>query len=343
MSQTQNNLLFLKGDEIVALLNGQEQVVLDAVKKAYQIHAKGDTSMPPNSYLKFPGKDKERIIAKAAWLGGDFNQAGLKWIASFPANITRNIERASATLILNSTETGHPTAVMESSVISAARTAASAALAAQQMYQRPESPVVGMIGCGLINFETLRYLAAVFPQLEQINLFDLNPQRAAAFAAKAKEVTPRLRIQSLPDIDTLIQQSSVIALATTAIHPFIKSMDGYQPGTVVLHTSLRDIVPEFIHTADNVADDIEQVCSNRTSLHLAEQNLGHRNFIRTTIGDIFNGDAPAIDKEKDLHIFNPFGLGILDMAVGYAVQKLAIEQQTGMQIENFLPKPWMDR
>ena len=127
----QENILLLKGSEIDDLFRGEEAAILAAVKAAYQAHAKGLDHMPPNSYLRFPGMEKERIIAKAAYLGGDFHTAGLKWIASFPNNLSKGIERASATLILNSPETGRPTAIMESSIISAKRTAASAALAAQ--------------------------------------------------------------------------------------------------------------------------------------------------------------------------------------------------------------------
>ena len=162
-----NSLLLLKGFEVDKLLQGQEQAILEAIKMAYQTHAKGLTAMPANSYLTFPNKEKERIIAKPAYLGGDFQASGIKWIASFPDNLSKGLERASASLILNSTETGQPTAIMESSIISAKRTAASAALAAQCMYTE-EVRTVGLVGCGLINYETLRFLLAIYPVIPHI-------------------------------------------------------------------------------------------------------------------------------------------------------------------------------
>lgn len=339
----QENILLIKGSEIDELFRGEEAAILAAVKAAYQAHAKGLDHMPPNSYLRFPGMEKERIIAKAAYLGGDFHTAGLKWIASFPNNLSKGIERASATLILNSPETGRPTAIMESSIISAKRTAASAALAAQCMYPHDNPSAVGLVGCGLINYETLRFLFAVYPSIEEVYLLDLSKERAEQFKAKALTLKSNLSVHIGGSFKDLLDNAPIIAFGTTAIKPFINNVEGHLPHAVLLHTSLRDITEEVIGTADNVVDDIDQVCSNKTSLHLMEMKAGNRDFIRTTIGDIFNGDASPYNADKNLHIFSPFGLGILDMALAHLASKLASEQGVGTKIGGFLPAPWTDR
>lgn len=338
-----NELSLIRGGEIAQLLRGQEDLVLEAVKDAYSTHARKHSIMPPNSYLYFPEKEKERIIAKVAYLGGRFQEAGIKWIASFPGNLNHGLERASATLILNDIETGYPTAILESSIISAKRTAASAALGAK--YLRKDKPVstLGIIGCGLINFETLRFVKHLFPEIKHIKLLDLSAERASQFGAKVLELNPDLNISQAKDQRELFSSSEVVAIGTTAVHPFIDSLEDCREGTVVLHTSLRDLTEAVIEQADNVVDDIDQVCSNNTSLHLTEQKTGNRDFIRCSIGDLINGEAPEANPDKKVHVFSPFGLGVLDLAVGNLVKNLARKKGIGINIEGFIPKPWTER
>jgi N-[(2S)-2-amino-2-carboxyethyl]-L-glutamate dehydrogenase len=257
------------------------------------------------------------------------------------------MERASAVLILNSAQTGHAQAILESSVISAKRTAASAALAAQ--YLRGEGSVrtvstVGLIGTGLINFETVRFLLVTHPNITTLSIFDLSQERAEQFKHKCQQLSTKLEVKIVSEPKTVFQDSSIIALATTANKPHIFDLAECRNDSIILHTSLRDLAPEIILSADNIVDDIDHVCRAETSIHLTEKQVGNRDFIRGTIGDIFNGVIPARSMtHTKLQIFSPFGLGVLDLALGQLAYKLAIEQQLGTKIESFLPTSWLER
>src|SRR5262249_24592131 len=146
-----DKILILKGNEVLSLLSNRELEIINAVRMAYLAHAEGDSSLPHSTFLRFPKDQQSRIIALPAYLGAEFNVAGVKWISSFPANLNRGEDRASAVVIINSLSTGRPEAIMEGSIISAKRTAASASLAAQCLKNKGETNV-GILGCGLINF-----------------------------------------------------------------------------------------------------------------------------------------------------------------------------------------------
>ena len=141
----------ISGGQVQHALRGREAQIVELVEATYRLHSAGDSVNPPSYFLRFPDRPSSRIIALPASIGGHVRVDGLKWISSFPENVAAGIPRASAVLILNDHDTGYPIACLESSIISATRTAASAALAADRLGQgRPRPTRVGFFGVGLI-------------------------------------------------------------------------------------------------------------------------------------------------------------------------------------------------
>ncbi|HEX6289931.1 MAG TPA: 2,3-diaminopropionate biosynthesis protein SbnB [Herpetosiphonaceae bacterium] len=327
----------LRATEIQNMLAGREDEIIEAVRRAYEVHAGGQSSLPHSVFLRFPDDPRSRIISLPAFLGGDAPIAGVKWIASFPSNHDLGIRRASAVMILNSVRTGLPEVIMEGSLISAARTAASAALAARYLHADRPAETIGLIGCGIINFEIARFLLAVFPQISTVILFDIQAEQAARFAARCRRLREDLRVVSVDSPAEVFRQAPLVALATTAVEPTIDDLSMCATGSTILHISLRDLTPQVILGCDNIVDDVDHVCRAQTSVHLAEQQVRNRDFIRCTLADITRGSAPARTDRESIAVFSPFGLGVLDLAVSQLVLEQAQRQGIGLQIDDFLP------
>lgn len=331
-----NDLLVIGAGEVGAALQGREKSVLEAVQKAYETHTRGASSLPHSSFLRFPDSDKDRIICLPAYLGDDYQLAGVKWIASMPDNLARGLERASAVMILNDRLTGRPRAVIEGSIISKQRTAASAALAAKVLAPCPPE-TIGFVGCGPINLAVAHFLCMVWPNTGRFIGFDLVPTRTEVFGEALLTDRPTAGFRVAASLDEVLSECPLVAFATTAITPYVDVLDACPAGATILHVSLRDLKAEAILSNHNIVDDLDHVNRAATSIHLASQQAGHTAFVHSSLGDILLGNADLPMRDKRKVIFSPFGLGVLDLAVADLVLRSLSENGGGTSIKAFLP------
>jgi 2,3-diaminopropionate biosynthesis protein SbnB len=331
-----NDLTVIGAADVQAVLEGREALVLKAVQKAYETHARGASSLPHSSFLRFPDSEKDRIICLPAYLGDDYQLAGVKWIASMPDNVARGIERASAVVILNDRLTGQPKAVMEGSIISKQRTAASAALASKVLASG-EPDAIGFVGCGPINIAVAQFLVAAWPNVTRFIAFDLDPARAEVFGKAIAGLRPGIEFTIAANLEELLSRCPMVAFGTTAIKPYIDDLDACPAGATILHVSLRDLGAEAILSNHNVVDDLDHVNRAATSIHLASEQAGNTDFVHSSLGDILLGRVKLPERDERKIIFSPFGLGVLDLAVADLVRKQIAEDGGGTVVESFLP------
>jgi ornithine cyclodeaminase len=183
------------GGQVQRALHGREKQIVELVEATYLVHGAGDSVNPPSYFLRFPDRPSARIIALPASLGGQTRVDGLKWISSFPDNVRAGVPRASAVLILNDHDTGYPFACLEASIISASRTAASAAAAADWLSRgRPRPARVGFFGVGLIARYIHAFLAGTGWSFDEIGVHDLSPDSTAGFRGHLEQSGTGARI-----------------------------------------------------------------------------------------------------------------------------------------------------
>ena len=345
----------IPGAQVRRVLAGHEQQIVELVEATYRLHSAGDSVNPPSYFLRFPDRPTSRIIALPASIGGEVRVDGLKWISSFPENVAAGVPRASAVLILNDHDTGYPFACLESSIISATRTAASAALAADWLSRgrgstdgsgsaggsaggRPAR--IGFFGVGLIARYIHTFLAATGWTFDEIGVHDLSAGSAAGFRGYLEQSAQGSGIQQAGTgagtgsgtqqpgrrsgtasritvhdrAEDLIRSSDLIVFATIAGQPHVSELSWFGHNPLVLHVSLRDLAPQILLASANVVDDVEHCLKANTSPHLAEQLTGNRDFLLGTLDDVMAGRV-TVPADRPV-VFSPFGLGVLDLAVG---------------------------
>ncbi|WP_340609018.1 2,3-diaminopropionate biosynthesis protein SbnB [Xenorhabdus bharatensis] len=311
MANTTPSFTVIGAAQIAPWLDANPDMLVKSVKQAYLQHAHGKTVNPDSYFLRFPNHPRQRIIALPASIESDDAITGIKWISSFPENIDKGLDRASAVLIINDRHTGYPRACLEGSLISAARTAASAVLGASYLHPTPKKiKRLGVIGCGPIAHNTLGLLVKLGWEIDKLCMCDLSETRIQIFRDKSAGWVGTSYSTSL---ESTIRESDMVLIATSATQPYITSPAWFSHAPTVLHMSLRDLAPEIILAGQNIADDVSHCLKAQTSPHLASQQVGHHDFMAGGIADLI--EQRIVPDNKQPRIFSPFGMGILDLAV----------------------------
>lgn len=323
-----DQILFVSADAISSIISENRSQIIDVVARTYKSFYE-ETSVNPDTYsLKFPLKPNSRINALPAYVGGDVDLAGIKWVASFPDNVKQNKQRASAVIIINSFETGYPLAILDGTQISSARTAASAALAARLIKPKKVSDNFTLYGAGVINRDVVSFLLDDGWELPNVEVKDFNSESKAALEAFCQKQGCHLN-NSLDGAAP--KRSDLISIATSALNPWYDfEIEEHQ---TILHISLRDIQPHRLGlNVRNIVDDVDHAVKANTSLHLLQQKESRipriEDYRSLLAGKQFDQQATVV---------SAFGMGMLDIAVASFVMDEAAKRQKIKQISGLLP------
>ena len=216
----------------------------EAVREAFVAHARGEWTMQPKLYVtNYPAGDFRAMPA----LGG--GHALLKWVTSFPGNPARGLPTVSGLVVLSDAETGLVEAVLDAGAVTALRTGAAAALAAETL-GRPGSSVA-VIGAGVNGRAAARTFAALG---REVAVWDVDGERARAVAAElGAGVAPGLGDALAADVVVTVTPGREILLPAGSLqagqHVSLMGADG--PGKA-------EIAVDEIRRAHVFCDEWEQ-------------------------------------------------------------------------------------
>ncbi|MER7168685.1 ornithine cyclodeaminase [Micromonospora sp. NPDC000207] len=346
-----SDLRYLPREQVVAALDEVDCVEVTA--QALRRHALGSTILPDEAYLPWqtPDGHSARSLGMPGAIRTDSGlDLGLKVINASLGNPDRGLARSQGLLMMFDPETAYPVCVMESAYISALRTAAVTAVSAQRLRTDPVGHLA-VLGCGTLARAHLRLLPAVSDRLQTVTLFDLDRSRAEALAdaLRADPDTADLTVRVEDSARACVDGADLVVTVTVTTEGYL-APEWFAPGALIAHVSLDDVLPEVVAAAGLVVvDDWGLVSHDDRRLlgrmwragTLRAPDGGYRPDatpdptaaqVHTTLGDVLAGRHPGRVEPGRLVLSNPFGMSILDVALGARVAAYAEEHDLGLRI-----------
>lgn len=303
----------------------------DIIRQTVNDLANNDFKQPLKPYLRY-GDLKNRIIAMPAYLGGEVNQAGIKWIASFPDNINKGIPRANSVVILNNAETGVVESVINTSYVSVLRTSAVSGLVIEclKKARQLKNLKVGIIGFGPIGQGHLEMCQGILGDLvDQYCLYDIRP------VINPEEINTEFNesINVCKSWEEAYCDCDIVICSTVPSSPYIDKPS--KKGALILNVSLRDFKTDTYDYLRNniIVDNWKEVCRENTTIDIWNKyyNL-QEDDVNTIVELVKTNCLEAIPNDENI-MFNPMGMAIFDIAVGKYYFDRAKELGVGMRLE----------
>lgn len=335
---TEPALRVLSRADVVAAARGVDPVAV--VRDTLALHAAGDTTLPDEAYLPWHTESGAfaRSLALPGAVWGERPAIGLKIINSSLDNPGRGLARAQGYTFLFDRTTARPIAMMEAAWISSARTAAYTVLS-QRLLGASSVSRVAVLGCGAMAATHVDMLAAELPDAAFL-LFDEAPERAGVLAARWDG-----RASVASSARDAVEGAGLVVCTTTTTTGYV-GLDWLAPGALVAHVSLDDVLPEVVTGADLlVVDDWDLVAADDRRIvgrlfrsgevtgpagqRFDEDAPGEGRRVDTTLAEVVAGTHPGRGSADDVVLSNPFGMGILDVALAAAVLDAAESEDRG--------------
>jgi alanine dehydrogenase len=297
------DLLVFPQDLVLQAIDPAEAI--ERVRDGFVEYAGNEWQMPPKVYLDAsPNGDFRAMPAKGAGI------AILKWVTSFPGNPQAGLPVVMGVICVSSAADGEPLALVDVRAVTALRTGAVAAVAAQEL-AREDASTVGIVGCGLHGTWAARCLAAA--EYGPGICFDPDPEAAGALAGE-------LGWEAGTREDAL--GCDIVTCVTPGNEPVVRR-DDLRPG---MHLNMlgadgpgkAEAEPEAVAACQLFCDEWEQASHGGELTGAVDAGLVSRDDV-AELGAVLTGSHPGRSAPDGVTLFDSTGLAIQDLALCLAL------------------------
>jgi ornithine cyclodeaminase/alanine dehydrogenase-like protein (mu-crystallin family) len=278
---------------------------IERVRDGFVRYASGEWEMPPKVYLLAPPNGDFRAMpARGSGI------AILKWITSFPVNPARGLPAVMGVICASSDEDGRPRALIDAQAVTALRTGAVAAIAAQEL-AREDAATAGIIGCGVFGAWAARCLAAA--EYGPGVCFDPDPDRAGALAGELGWEAGSREDALACDVVTCVTPGHEPVIGVNDLRPgvHLNMLGADGPGKAEAEI-------EAVARCRVFCDEWEQASHGGELTGAIEAGLVTQADV-TELGEVLTGMSPGRGSDAEVTLFDSTGLAIQDLAICHAV------------------------
>jgi len=322
--------LILTRRDVAGLLSIEE--CTEAVERVFRLYGEGKTQTP--GVLGVHVRDGGFHI-KAGVLQLDQPYFAAKINANFPQNPKRlGLPTIQGVIVLSDADNGYPLAVMDSTEITAQRTAAATAVAAKYL-ARPESKTLTICGCGIQGRVSLRALSGVFP-LEQVFAYDVDSTRSEKFAHDLSAELA-IAIKAVDQLEGAALQSDICVTCTPS-RQFYLRREHVAPGTFVAavgadNEDKQELDPTLLGRSKVVVDLVEQCATIGELHHALDQKVMTKDQVHAELGEVVAAIKPGRTSNDEIIVFDSTGMALQDVITSALVYEKAKQQGAGTTIE----------
>ena len=278
---------------------------IERVRDGFVEYAGNEWQMPPKVYLDAsPNGDFRAMPAKGAGL------AILKWVTSFPRNPEAGLPVVMGMICVSSAGDGEPLALVDVRAVTALRTGAVAAVAAQEL-AREDARSVGMIGCGLHGTWAARCLAAA--EYGPGICFDPDPEAAGQLAGELGWEAGAREDALACDVVTCVTPGNEPVVRAGDLRPgvHLNMLGADGPGKAEAET-------EAVARCQLFCDEWTQASHGGELTGAVEAGLVTRDQV-VELGEVLTGAQPGRSARDGVTLFDSTGLAIQDLALCLAL------------------------
>jgi ornithine cyclodeaminase/alanine dehydrogenase len=297
--------------------------VIEAVEEAFREKGLGRTIMPAKHWL---APSERRFYSAMTSVVPSARAAACKWQSGSSDNPAHGLPYLTGLLVLNDAETGLPIAVMDSTWITAMRTAAATAVTARYL-ARPALESFAMLGCGVQGRRHVEALRVVYPGLRHVQAYDTDPE---ALRRYVRDIGERHGLEVRPCTSACeAVRGAPLVVTGGPIEPTLPrtiDADWLEPGMLGVSIDYDCYWrPAAFRAADKFfSDDVPQLEHQREYGYFLDTPA-----VIGEIGDIVAGKRPGRERPDEVILAMNLGISIEDVTTARRVYDLAVARGRG--------------